>query len=76
MKCPFCGKEMTEGFVQSSSWIFFTEKKHKFYFRPNKKDTVLSTRNYTCPTAKAWHCSNCMKVVVDYEEAWIKENQR
>ena len=76
MKCPFCGREMTEGFVQSSSYIFFTQKKHKLFFRPRENDITLSTRNYTCPTAKAWHCSACLKVVIDYEEAWCEEMNR
>lgn len=76
MKCPFCGREMTEGFVQSSRWVYFTKQRHKFFFRPKEDDVVLSTHNWTAPTAKAWHCSNCMKVIVDYEEAWCEENQR
>ncbi len=67
---------MTEGFVQAARQVFFTKERHKFFFNAQSDDVLLSTHNWTAPTAKAWNCENCMKVVVDYEEAWCKENYR
>lgn len=69
MKCPCCGKEMTNGVVQSSRHIFFTTKPHKNWFFPNpvgNKDIVLSSNNWTKPTCIAYHCAECKKIVIDY----------
>ena len=33
MKCPTCGQEMEEGFVQSAREIFFTIEPHRFWFK-------------------------------------------
>ncbi len=37
MKCPYCGKEMISGVVQSARQVFFTTKAHKFCFAPDSK---------------------------------------
>lgn len=71
MKCPFCGKEMESGVVQSARHIFFTTKAHKVRFCPDtacEKEVVLSSHNWTRPTCAAWHCPMCKKVVLDYEK--------
>lgn len=38
MKCPYCNEEMELGYLQSSHSMFWGVTKHKFIFRPKKKD--------------------------------------
>lgn len=71
MKCPYCGKEMISGVVQSGRQIFFTTKSHKNWFFPDiavDEEIVLSSHNWTRPTCVAYHCDECKKVVIDYSE--------
>lgn len=70
MKCPYCGNEMTDGFVQSGHGIFFTTKKHSDWLWPNrsKGEFFLNSNNWTAPTCVARHCSNCKKVIINYAE--------
>lgn len=71
MKCPYCGKEMISGVVQSGRQIFFTTKAHKNWFFPDiavDEEIVLSSHNWTRPTCVAYHCDECKKVVIDYSE--------
>ena len=69
MKCPFCGKEMTSGVVQSARHVFFTAKPHNLFFRPNlfggDADIVLTSDNWTKPTCAANYCADCRKVIID-----------
>lgn len=70
MKCPYCGNEMREGFVQSSRAFFFATEYHGILYRPNPKkgEFWLSSHNFTGPVCAARHCSNCKKVILDYAE--------
>ncbi len=69
MYCPCCGKKMTKGVVQSAREIFFTTEPHKFAFKANCLETILSFHNWTRPTCVAYQCKDCKKVVIDYSEA-------
>lgn len=68
MKCPYCGNEMINGFVQGSRGFFFAVEKHSVWFWPDrsKGEFLLSSNNFTVPTCAAYHCSNCKKVILDY----------
>ena len=71
MNCPFCGKEMLKGVVQSARQIFFTTREHKHWFVPDMALTdeiILSSHNWTRPTCIAYNCEKCKKVVIDYSE--------
>lgn len=68
MKCPTCGQEMEEGFVQSAREIFFTIEPHRFWFKVKKEEVLLSAHNWTRPTCIAYLCRNCKKVVINYAE--------
>ena len=68
MKCPWCEKEMTEGFINSSRNVIFSEKPNEALFFLNDKENIgLTQHNWTRPSAKAYHCESCKKVVVDYD---------
>ncbi|MBQ1877662.1 MAG: hypothetical protein II161_02495 [Erysipelotrichaceae bacterium] len=66
MKCPYCGREMTPGYIQSARRVYFTETPHELFFWPLKKDKTITRENIWSPTSPAYHCSNCKKVIVDY----------
>ena len=71
MTCPYCGKEMVKGVVQSGRKIFFTTKEHKNWFLPDialEDEFTLSSHNWVRPTCIAYHCADCEKVVIDYAE--------
>ena len=66
MTCPYCGRQMTEGFIQARGEVYFTEAPHKLLFGASGKDVVLTRHNRTAPTCAAWHCPACKKVLIDY----------
>lgn len=68
MKCPTCGQEMEEGFVQSAREILFAIEPHRFWFKVKKEEVLLSSHNWTRPTCIAYLCRNCKKVIINYAE--------
>jgi hypothetical protein len=68
MKCPYCGNEMEQGYVQSARKVFFTTEPHKLLLVPEGDDLLLTTHNWTCPTCDAWHCSSCQKIILSYPQ--------
>ena len=69
MNCPYCGNEMTRGWVESAGRVLFTttKKESGFLFKA-KEDVVLTTNNFIDPSCIAYHCGTCKKVVIDYAE--------
>lgn len=68
-KCPYCGNELQEGFVQSDRLVFFTPKLHKIFVAPNlskENEIVLTSSNWFYPNCTAFLCNNCKKVIIDY----------
>ena len=69
MKCPCCGSEMIKGWVQSTRRVLFTTIKSEGGLDiKDKSDVVLTSNNFFNPTAIAYHCACCKKVVIDYAE--------
>lgn len=69
MNCPFCGKEMEQGFVQSARRVLYTAQKNEGPFSIKAKgDIVLTANNWVNPTCVAYHCRSCKRVVIDYSE--------
>ena len=70
MQCPFCGREMEHGFLQSGKKVFFTTKRRRLLFCPDEQngDMELTQHNWTSPTGRAWLCRSCRKVVIDCDE--------
>ena len=68
MNCPYCGKEMLDGVVQSAREIFFTTQPRNGWmnFKPYAGDLSLSQHNMTRPTCVAYRCISCKKVILDY----------
>ena len=69
MNCPYCGNEMTRGWVQSARKVLFTTtKKEGGFLINNKNDVVLTANNFVNPSCIAYLCGTCKKVVIDYAE--------
>lgn len=69
MNCPFCGRDMDWGFVQSRRMIIYTDKeKHDglSFLVPGKDDIRLTPASSAPPTCAAFHCPACRKVLIDY----------
>ena len=66
MNCPYCNHPMLPGFIPARSEVYFTQSPHKLLFAAKGNDVVLTKKNNTSPTAVAWHCPTCKKVVVEY----------
>lgn len=70
MKCPFCGKEMKEGYVAAvKSAVYFAN-------RDNRIEATLTQNNILSPKGPAWCCADCQKVVADYSEISQKKINR
>lgn len=68
MKCPYCGEEMVDGYLISSTDISFSTDDPERFFRIKKRnDLELSTGSgLSIPHCAACHCSRCKKLVIDY----------
>lgn len=75
MKCPYCEKEMAQGYIQSRDGVFWSEK-----LRPVAAISVLgggksiALHNYAVSdrthAALAWCCEACGKVIVDIPKGY------
>ena len=74
MKCPYCEKEMAQGYIQSRDGVFWSEK-----LRPvaaisifggktvTLHDSAVSNRTHA---ALAWSCEACGKVIIDIPKGY------
>lgn len=68
MLCPWCGREMEEGFLQSSRKVIFSEEvKDTLVLALREGDVTLTKHFWSTPRAPARHCARCKRVVVEYE---------
>lgn len=80
MKCPFCGKKMEIGLIQSPQEIAWVkgEKKHLFGRAEFHNDSVvlseLSVLRGSAVTA--FLCRECQKVLIDYSDERSDNNAR
>lgn len=68
MICPFCGKEMKKGYIQSREGVFWTEKKHMFgaiaVFGFDRDAIDLNPKE---GYVNAFMCEKCRKVIIDMD---------
>ena len=65
MNCPYCGKPMEEGVLNSRSPVHWSESASGLSFPTNRSDVILG-KALGILRPKAWLCRDCRKVVVDY----------
>jgi len=71
-KCPYCGKELEKGYIQSPRPISWLPRKVKMFTRANfteKGAIVLSEGSeLSAPCAIAYNCNICKKIIIDYKD--------
>lgn len=66
MMCPYCGKQMKNGYIQSAREIFWSTQKKKLFFKAmGREDKPLASFGWNGSSAIAFYCDNCRKVVID-----------
>jgi hypothetical protein len=66
MECPFCNKEMENGFVQSGKEIFWGDKKHKVFCFPHDEGEFSLADGWNSAVINACCCRDCKKIIIDY----------
>ena len=72
MICPFCGKEMDHGVVQTDARLSWNRQK-KMINWPDKGEVQLGFKALGWVSIPADICRDCKKVIVDYSESNWKE---
>ena len=71
MKCPYCEKEMEQGFIQSPHEISWKKGDKRPLF------VILSELSFMKGSAvTAFLCRDCQKVIIDYSDENADFNQR
>ncbi|WP_394266650.1 PF20097 family protein [Anaerotignum sp.] len=71
MKCPYCGKEMTLGYIQNRDDLFWTSQKRVVASVPlgggEKVHLGCGDGNpFVGGETEAWRCRVCKKIIIDY----------
>ena len=70
MRCPYCGKEMEDAYIQSFQQIYLNKGSKPRTLAPGD----LSSRNLSpfsvakAPFVKSHYCEECEKVIIDLKE--------
>lgn len=68
MKCPYCGREMTHGYLQGGQLMLWAEKKHRISLRPTNPGEFLLAENwfgFGGATVEGDYCPDCERIVLD-----------
>jgi len=65
MNCPYCGKPMEEGVLNSRGPVHWSESASGLSVPTQRGDVILG-KLLGALRPKAWLCRDCRKVVVDY----------
>ena len=80
MKCPYCGREMEKGLIESRHEINWKKRERRSFFGNAdfyKGSVVLSELSFIKGSAVvAWLCRECKKVVIDYADERSDLNYR
>lgn len=74
MKCPYCGEEMEQGFLQGRNRIAWVKKKHLISTLPKEGEVLLENNTFKDFTLTAFICKSCKKIIVDYSDKDIEKN--
>ncbi len=73
MKCPLCGNEMEQGFLQSGQRMAWVKTPHKVSLLPKKGEVLLGNHVINGLSFQADICKTCKKVWFDYSQADYEE---
>lgn len=70
-RCPYCGKQLIQGYMQSPRPISWTPKRLQLFtergFTENGACVLSAGGSLGAPCVYAYNCSECKKVIIDYE---------
>ena len=70
MNCPYCGKLMQMGYLQSSRrFIWSPEKKEDIFVASKKTDIAFRGSVWEGCYAESWYCIECKKLVTEVNTA-------
>lgn len=75
MICPYCGKQMSEAYVQSAQQIYLNRgSKPRFNPAGDLSSKSLSRFSFTkAPFVKSYYCESCAKIIIDLDEEKNRE---
>lgn len=73
MKCPYCDKEMEQGFLQGMKRVAWVKKQHKVSLLPKEGEILLENNTFKDFIFSAQICKGCKKIVVDYSDKETQE---
>jgi len=76
MICPYCGKDMRYGVIQSQQEINWKPKKSKIFGAAlfNKEAIILSEFSFLKGSCvEAYCCDDCKKIIIDYGGGNVSE---
>lgn len=72
MTCPYCGAEMTPGYIQSRDGVYWDTKKRLVAALPPRGGdaVILGTGGgpFSGAAVLAYHCTKCKKILIDYSQ--------
>ena len=69
MNCPYCGKEMELGYVQSRDGVTWSDKEYAVKALATLHPRSISLANGVgdkSTAVYAYRCADCKKVIIDY----------
>ncbi len=67
--CPYCGKPMKSGYVQSSHPIYFNEGRRRFFASGDLRSKSISDLGaIKAPSVPAAYCQHCKKIILNLEK--------
>lgn len=68
-KCPWCGKEMEQGFLMGGRGVFWYRgipTRKALWFSPGNENIMrVDTEGFFSSYHVAWHCPDCKKMTID-----------
>jgi hypothetical protein len=71
MNCPYCGKEMELGYIQSRDGVTWSDKEYMIKSLATLHNGSISLANGVgdkSTAVYAYRCGDCKKVIIDYSK--------
>ena len=75
MKCPHCGVEMEDGFLQSMRRAAWVKRPHRVSLLPKRGEVLLENNFVRDCVFVASICRSCRKILVDYADKDIQQGE-
>lgn len=69
MKCPSCGNDMQNGFLQAGNLIAFNQKRHKVtLLSKDPEDVMIAKKAFTATDFNGYIWKSCGIIAFDYKK--------